>query len=365
MRMADPGKLRAAEGSAPDAAAAVAAACRALAPVPPHTVVVFGSGVADAGAAAAEAWRAAGDARVVGCAAVGVLSGTTEHEAGRAAVALALGGGEPCLPFAGAPPALPVERGLALLFADAYSVPPAALVATVAGALPGWAVAGAVATGAESVRPAHRWLDGEVIDDRAAGLLVGEPAIIGVTEGCLPFGPEHRVTASEGLVIAELDGRPAFQVFAERARPLLDDLPQAAQTVFVAEADAPGSGDGWDTFVLRGLLGFDPERGLLATSESIAPGGRIRFAMREPMAARASLRTMVERVRDALDGHTPRFGFYFDCAGRGSGLFGVADHDVSFIQGMLGRFPMIGFLGGGELAGARAHLFSGVLAVVP
>jgi small ligand-binding sensory domain FIST len=65
----------------------------------------------------------------------------------------------------------------------------------------------------------------------------------------------------------------------------------------------------------------------------------------------------------------PRLGFYFNCAGRGRGLFGIEDHDTAYIHAHLGEFPLVGFFGGGEIgpgrAAARMHLFSGVLALVP
>ncbi|MEK7879716.1 MAG: FIST C-terminal domain-containing protein, partial [candidate division NC10 bacterium] len=63
------------------------------------------------------------------------------------------------------------------------------------------------------------------------------------------------------------------------------------------------------------------------------------------------------------------FGCYFNCAGRGQGLFGVPDHDVSLIRQHLGEFPLAGFFGNGEFApiGGRNffHNYTGVLVVFP
>jgi small ligand-binding sensory domain FIST len=331
-----------------------------------HTVVVFAAGHAEAGDVLAGARRAARGARVVGCTAAGVLSGAGEHEDGPAVVALALAGGEPAQPyFVGEPADLapPDGRGLALAFADGYSMHPEELARGLAEALPGWIVAGGVATGEGDIYPAHRFLDDEVGADGVAGLLLRAEAQLTVTQGCRPIGATYLVTHAHGRVLERLDGRPAFEVFADRARPLLDDLPRAAQVLFLAVTD--GDVD----FTLRGLVGFDPDRGLLASSEPIPEGARLRFAVREPGAARADLRGAVADLARRLEGRPPRAGFYFCCAGRGRGLFGVSDHDVAYIQGALGRFPMAGFFGGGEIgpgqAGARMHLFSGVLAVIP
>jgi small ligand-binding sensory domain FIST len=354
---------------------AVASAVDALGR-PPHTVVTFTSArYADPRPVVAAARKAARGARVVGCAAQGVIAGAREHEDETAAACLALGGDASVSPFLTVEPASlardPGERGLGLLFADGYSHHPDDLADALGTALPGYRLAGGLASGPEGLYPAHRWLDGEVSAAGTAGLLLaGVEPTVAVTRGLRALGPVHRVTAARGQVIATLDGRPAFEVFAERARPLLDDLPRAAQSVFVAVGEPGDERDPIEEhYALRGLLRFDPERGLLAVSEAVPEGTRVRFAMREPHAARQDLvRTVAAVSRQCA---APRFGFYFCCAGRGRGLFGVDDHDVAYIHAHLGAFPLVGFFGGGEIGPgrpgrpSRMHLFAGVLALVP
>jgi small ligand-binding sensory domain FIST len=74
-------------------------------------------------------------------------------------------------------------------------------------------------------------------------------------------------------------------------------------------------------------------------------------------------------VARRLDGRRPAYGCYFNCAGRGRGLFGIPDHDVTAIRGALGDFPLVGFSGNGEFAPlARRnffHTYTGVLVVFP
>ena len=41
---------------------------------------------------------------------------------------------------------------------------------------------------------------------------------------------------------------------------------------------------------------------------------------------------MLDELVERLNGRRPAFGCYFNCAGRGRGLFGVADHDVTLIR---------------------------------
>jgi len=354
---------------------AVASAIDALGRAP-HTVVVFSSArYQDPRPVVAAARRAARGARVVGCAAHGVIAGAREHEDETAAACLALGGDDGVSPFLTVEPASlardPGERGLGLLFADGYSHHPDDLADALGSALPGYQLAGGLASGPRGLYPAHRWLDGDVSSAGTAGLLLaGVEPTVAVTTGLRALGPVHRVTAGRGQVIATLDGRPAFEVFAERARPLLDDLPRAAQSVFVAVAETGDEGDPIEEhYGIRGLLRFDPERGLLAVSEAVPVGTRIRFAMRESHAAREDLMRTIAAVAQTC--RAPRFGFYFCCAGRGRNLFGVDDHDIAYIHAHLGAFPLVGFFGGGEIGPgrpgrpARMHLFSGVLALVP
>lgn len=332
--------------------------------------------------------EAAGDARLVGCTAAGVLTNEAEIEDEPGVAALALGDAIVARPFAfaGQDAAAVIARataglapGLVALLADGYSTNPDRLAGAIAGALPATLpLVGGLATGPAGVAPAYRFLDGEISSHGAAGLVIAAPAepLVGVAHGCRPVSPVMTVTSARGNVIATLDHRPAFEAFASVARPLLDDLPRAAQTVFLAVPAAAHShdqraDDRWDDtgFVVRGLLRFDPERGLLASSEPLADGTPVRFVLRDAVAARAELHRVLDDLVRRLDGRTPRFGLYFDCAGRGRALFGVDDHDVSFVQSALGRFPLCGMFGGGEigpLRGAcRLNLFSGVLALVP
>src|SRR5262249_3764559 len=223
-------------------------------------------------------------AHVVGCAASGVLAGDVEIEDGPAVVALALGGDEPLEAFLARGPTevtAPADHGLAVLLADGYGRHPDELVREAQSAWPGWNVAGAVTTGPEGAFPAHRWLGDVGSAGGLAGLLAGAPALVGVTQACRPVGPVHTVSRASGRVVAEIDGRRAFDVFAERARPLLDDLGRAAQSVLLAVPDDPEDRDVEEGYVVRGILRFDPDRGLLALSSPLVEGMRLRFAVRD------------------------------------------------------------------------------------
>ena len=218
-----------------------------------------------------------------------------------------------------------------------------------------------------------------------------------VAQGCRPISPWRTVTRSRGNVILELDGAPAFRAFAEVARgPLGDDLPRAARSIMVglpaeegarsagmralpahgASASAPALAEdaarvAERPYVVRGIAGFEPERGWLGLGQPIAEGTPLRFVLREPAGARAALSAALERLHAELAGRRPVLGLYFDCAGRGEGLFGLAGHDVAYIARSLGQLPLIGIFGAAEIGPSAAevlapalHLFSGVLLVL-
>ena len=48
----------------------------------------------------------------------------------------------------------------------------------------------------------------------------------------------------------------------------------------------------------------------------------------------------------------------FSCCGRGKGLFGCADHDISVVEEHFGRVPVSGFFAQGEIGpvGGRSFL---------
>jgi small ligand-binding sensory domain FIST len=95
----------------------------------------------------------------------------------------------------------------------------------------------------------------------------------------------------------------------------------------------------------------------------------VQFQIRDAAASRDDLVAMLGEVAARLDGRRPAFGCYFDCAGRGRGLFGAPDHDVALIRERLGEFPLVGFFGNGEFApiGRRNffHNYTGALVIFP
>ncbi|MGH7312326.1 MAG: FIST C-terminal domain-containing protein, partial [Candidatus Rokuibacteriota bacterium] len=172
-------------------------------------------------------------------------------------------------------------------------------------------------------------------------------------------------------VVMRIAGRPALEVLREAVSRAPDGAARAQRAgLFAGLAMDPAKsplerGD----FLVRNVLGADSGTGAIAVAEPVRAGQTIQFQLRDAAASREDLETTLRGVARALGGQRPAFGCYFNCAGRGRGLFGVPDHDVTLIRSHLGDFPLIGFFGNGEFApiGRRNffHNYTGALVVFP
>jgi small ligand-binding sensory domain FIST len=120
-------------------------------------------------------------------------------------------------------------------------------------------------------------------------------------------------------------------------------------------------------FLIRNLVNMNPKDGSVTIDEKVDVGQTIQFNRRTADAAHLDLEQTTEAVRDKLNRREPQFGLYFNCLGRGFGLYGRPDHDVDLIRRDLGDFPMVGFFGNAEFApvGGRnfVHSYTGGLVV--
>ena len=61
------------------------------------------------------------------------------------------------------------------------------------------------------------------------------------------------------------------------------------------------------------------------------------------------MRRMVTKLSTRTEGQL-EFGIYFDCSARGRALYGREGVDTEVIRNIMGDFPLIGMLGGFEMA---------------
>jgi len=193
-----------------------------------------------------------------------------------------------------------------------------------------------------------------------AGLMLAPEISVatGLTQGCTPIGPLHRIDEARDNIVMVIDGRPALAVFTEDIGPgLASDLRRVGGLIF-AGLPVPGSDTG--DYLVRNLMAIDPGRGWLVLGAEIAAGDAILFCRRDPESARRDMVRMVSQLAGRLSA-PPKAGVYVSCVARGAALFGETGVEAALIREGLGEFPLIGFFANGEISRDRLYGHTGVL----
>jgi small ligand-binding sensory domain FIST len=268
----------------------------------------------------------------------------------------ALDGAEP--PVTLTRPAPGGERvSTGLIHGDPSFAEVAEAIAAIAGASQAYLVGGLA-----SARTAPWQVAGRVVESGISGVLFDDriELITGMTQGCSPIGPVRRITGGADNIVAEIDGRPALEVFKHDIGELLSrDLQKVGGLIFAA---LPVPGADKADYMVRNLLAIDQQEGWIAIAGEVAPGDQILFCRRDRGAASADLARMVESVSRRAGGRA-KAGIYFSCIGRGPGFFGGDGHEMAAIQERLGDIPLVGFFGNGEIVCDRIYGYTGVLAL--
>src|SRR3954454_9170257 len=322
---------------------------------------------------------------LIGCGAGGVLGCGREVEAGTAVVVWAATLGEgTALPFYAS--VEEIDDGLAvsgvpelddaaaaLILPDPISFPTDQVLEALSERAPGVPIIGGVASARTTEGESALFLGEEVMEGGGAvGVrLDGVEVLPCVSQGAAPFGPELTITAAEGHVIHELAGRPAI----DKLRDVVEELPAHVQAILandllvgiVVDGDKPDYLQG--DFLVRGILGGDPDEGSLAVGTPVLPGQVLRLHARDAGSADRDLRASLDIQCEALGGGRPAGALMFACNGRGRALFGEADHDAAAVAAAFGDAPVAGFFAAGEIGpvgGATfLHGFTATLAVFP
>jgi small ligand-binding sensory domain FIST len=201
---------------------------------------------------------------------------------------------------------------------------------------------------------------GDPCQDGLSGVLMssGIPVISGLTQGCTPLENKHTITRCERNIIVELDGRPALEVFREDIGEVLSkDLSKVAGYIF-AGLPVPGSDTG--DYLVRNLIGIDPEQKLLAIGDYVEEDDTIMFCRRDGETAREDMQRMLRDLGNRAQGKI-RGGVYYTCLGRGRHQFGEDSEELRMIRDVLGDFPLVGFFANGEISHNHLYGYTGVL----
>jgi len=214
--------------------------------------------------------------------------------------------------------------------------------------------------GLTSSRHNYVQIANDVVEGALSGVLFSSRIAVStrLTQGCSAIGPRREITEAQNNVIIKIDDRPALEVFNEDIGELLaQDLNKVAGYIF---AGLPVVGSDRGDYLVRPLIGVDPEHQLLAIGETVTSGMPILFTRRDAQTAYTDLLKMLKAIKQDLT-QPPRGGIYYSCLGRGRNLFGDDNQELKAIQSVLGDFPLVGFFANGEISHQHLYGYTGVL----
>jgi small ligand-binding sensory domain FIST len=252
------------------------------------------------------------------------------------------------------PPAL-------LVFADPFSTPMQELLPMLQDRYPGALVIGGLAGGGRDIGGNLLILNDEVLTEGLVGVALSGGLSIKtvVSQGCRPIGERYMVTKAEDNVIHELSGMPALRRLQGVYHSLDTDdreLAHRALHIGIAIDEHRERFDRGD-FLVRNLIGADQETGAMVIGDVAQEGQTVQFQVRDARSAHDDLKHLLAACRSA-ERSPPLGALLFSCCGRGKGLFGQANHDISVIEEELGLIPLSGFFAQGEIGpiGGRTFL---------
>ena len=186
------------------------------------------------------------------------------------------------------------------------------------------------------------------------------PVATGHPQGCTPIASQHVITSCERNIIIKLDGRPALDVFEEDVGEVIArDLQRVGGYIF---AGIPVQGSDTGDYMVRNLVGIDPNQKVIAIGDLVTEGNEIMFCRRDGNSAREDMLRMLADIRKRMD-HRPKGAVYYSCLGRGRNQFGENSEELKFIHDELGDIPLVGFFANGEIFHNRLYGYTGVLTV--
>lgn len=217
----------------------------------------------------------------------------------------------------------------------------------------------------------HQFYNNEVLTKSVVAVLISGKCNMNTTimHGCRPASAYLTITKAEGPVIAEIENRPALEVIDE----LLGDshgIKWKDFSLFVTLG--LNRGDKFAPFnekdyANRLVLAVDEaSKSLIMFEPDLKTGDEIQL-MRRSMNL-DYIQTGVNSMKAKLNGTTPVFYFYINCAGRAKPYAGGVFEDAEEVQKGTAGVPMMGFYSGVEVAKVKDKLqpldWTGVLCII-
>jgi small ligand-binding sensory domain FIST len=200
-------------------------------------------------------------------------------------------------------------------------------------------------------------LSGSEVRQGAVGCLLsgawGLDAV--VAQGCKPIGPILEVEQAQRNVVLQVsEGQrrsspvAALQAILSGLSP--EEREQVRHSLFLGVGQSSFSLDTSDAepaFLVRNLIGVDPRNGAVAVGERMRVGQQVQFQLRDGPSSQAELCQLLDAQVERQS--APLAALLFACLGRGEGLHGHADGDVTPCRDRFAQVPIAGAFCQGEI----------------
>lgn len=240
-----------------------------------------------------------------------------------------------------------------LMVAEPFSFPGDGFLAGLDYAYPGVAKVGGLASGGQTPGSAALFGPGGSLRSGVVGVgffgALEMEAV--VAQGCRPIGKPMVVTDCAYNEIATLDG----QVAGDAVLAILKGLPSrdqrlASQMLFLGiGAGGPKLSYRAGDFLIRQVLGVDPEEHSLVVNANLRKGQTVQLHLRDGRSSSDDLEQMLEQQQRRMGERAASGSLLFSCLGRGRSLYGRSDHDSDLFRAKLGDVALGGFFCNGEL----------------
>jgi small ligand-binding sensory domain FIST len=214
-------------------------------------------------------------------------------------------------------------------------------------------ITGGLASGKFPEQRTQIYLNDAVFEEGGVAISIGGDVKLAtvISQGCTPIGETWTLTRVEDNLIHEIGNRPAYEVLAETFNQLSPHEQKVARgNLFIGLVvneylEDFHRGD----FLIRNLLGADPQTGSVAVGAFPRAGQTMQFQRRSASAAMEDMSELLARAGKKLESATIYGGCLCSCNGRGQNLFGRPNHDAKSVQEQFGPVGVAGFFCNGEI----------------
>ena len=167
---------------------------------------------------------------------------------------------------------------------------------------PGKPVIGGFASGTLDDQTSQVYLNGNVYEEGGVALSVGGGVALQsvISQGCTPIGETWTITRAEQNIIHEIGNRSAYEVLTETFENLSDTGKEKTRgNLFVGlvvneYVEEFHRGD----FLIRNLIGADPENGAIAIGGTPRAGQTLQFQRRDARGAGEDMDELMHRASE-------------------------------------------------------------------